>query len=89
MNQNVNESEWDFNLLDAELEQLFADIDMSLFGFDAEMSDEELEKAMEKEVKFRAKEKHLVIITCKTEKETLKVQKELEQLGYSCDIKNT
>lgn len=89
VDNKLNESEWDFNLLDAELEQLFADIDMSLFGFDAEMSDEELEKAMEKEVKFRAKEKHIVIVTCKSEKETIKVQKELEQLGYSCDIKNT
>ena len=61
---------------------------MELFGFDTNMSDEELERAI-KEVKFKTKEKHLVIVPCKSEKETIKVQKEIEQLGYKCDIKNT
>lgn len=84
----LNESDWDYSLLDEELETLVEDIDMSLFGFDLDMSDEELDKAI-KEVKFRAKEKHLVIVPCKSEKETKRVQKEIEQLGYKCDIKNT
>ena len=86
----LNESEWDVKLLDEEVSMLSDSIDMSLFGFDVEiMDDEEIEKQMEKEVKFRTKEKHLVIVPCKSEKETIKVQKELEQLGYKCDIKNT
>lgn len=86
----LNESEWDFNLLDEELGMLSDDIDLSLFGFDTEiMDDDEIEKQMEKEVKFRTKEKHLVIVPCKSEKETKKVQKEIEQLGYKCDVKNT
>lgn len=84
----LNESDWDYSLLDEELETLVEDIDMSLFGFDLDMSDEELDKAI-KEVKFQAKEKHLVIVPCKSEKETIKVQKEIERLGYKCDIKNT
>lgn len=84
----LNESEWDWGLLDEELETLAEDIDMSLFGFDLDMTDEELDKAI-KEVKFRAKEKHLVIVSCKSEKETIQAQKEIEQLGYRCDIKNT
>lgn len=64
VDNKLNESDWDFSLLD-----------------------EELERAI-KEVKFKTKEKHLVIVPCKSEKETIKVQKEIEQLGYKCDIKN-
>lgn len=89
VDNKLNESEWDFSLLDEELENLSEDIDMSLFGFDDLMSEEELEEQMEKEVKFKAKEKHLVIVSCKNEKETIKIQKEIEQLGYKCDIKNS
>lgn len=85
----LNESEWDYPLLDAEVEELIPDVDMSLFGFVPQMSDEELELEMEREVKFRTKEKHLVIVPCKSENETKQVQKEIEQLGYKCDIKNT
>lgn len=87
VDNKLNESDWDYSLLDEELEDLIDDIDMELFGFDADMSDEELERAI-KEVKFKTKEKHLVIVPCKSEKETIKVQKEIEQLGYKCDVKN-
>lgn len=89
VDNKLNESEWDVNLLDEEIKTLAEDIDMSLFGFDLDMTDEELELEMEKEVRFRTKEKHLVIVPCKSEKETKQVQKELEHLGYKCDIKNT
>ena len=86
----LNESEWDVTLLDEEIQELLEnDVDMSLFGFDVDLTDEELELEMEREVKFRTKEKHLVIVPCKSEKETIKVQKELEHLGYKCDVKNT
>lgn len=88
VDNKLNESDWNLKLLDEELENIF-DIDMSLFGFDVDMTDEELEKEMEREVKFRTKEKHLVIVPCKSVEETKKVQKELEQLGYNCDVKNT
>lgn len=89
IDNKLNECEWDYNLLDEELSLLESDIDMSLFGFDSDLSDEDLEKEMEKEVTFKAKEKHLVIVLCKSREETIKVQKELEQLGYTCDIKNS
>ena len=88
VDNKTNESDWDFSLLDEELGILADTIDMELFGFDIDMLDEELERAI-KEVKFKTKEKHLVIVPCKSEKETIKVQKEIEQLGYKCDIKNT
>ena len=76
----LNESEWDWQLVDEEVQELLmSDIDMSLFGFDLDMTDEELDEVM-KEVKFKTKEKHLVIVSCKSEKETIKAQKEIEQL---------
>lgn len=83
----LNESEWDAKLLDEEVSMLSDDIDMSLFGFEVGLS-EEIEQE-EKEVKFKAKEKHLVIIKCKTEQETKQVQKELMNLGYASETKNT
>ena len=87
VDNKLNESEWNFKLLDEELENIF-NIDMSLFGFDVDMTDEEIDEAL-KEISFKTKEKHEVIIKCKDKEETLKVQKEIERLGYKCDIKNT
>lgn len=90
IDNKLNESDWDYMLLDQELQELLEqDVDMSLFGFDVDLSDEELELEMEREVKFRTKEKHLVIVPCKSEQETKQVQKEIERLGYKCDVKNT
>lgn len=83
----LNEGEWDFSLLDEEVSMLSDSIDMSLFGFDVGLSEEA--EPEEKEVKFKAKEKHLVIIKCKTEQETKQIQKELMNLGYVSEIKNT
>lgn len=87
VDNKLNESDWNLKLLDEELENIF-DIDMSLFGFDVDMTDEQIDEAL-KEVSFKTKEKHEVIIKCKNKEETLKVQKEIERLGYKCDIKNT
>lgn len=87
VDNKLNESDWNLKLLDEELENIF-DIDMSFFGFDVDMTDEEIDEAL-KEVSFKTKEKHEVIIKCKNKEETLKVQKEIERLGYKCDIKNT
>lgn len=90
VDNKTNESDWDYQLLDAELDELFGELnfDMSVFGFDEQMSDEELEEEMVKEISFKVKKKHLVIIECKTEEETKSVKKEIERLGYKCDIKN-
>ena len=84
------ESEWDYDLLDAEINDLLeSEIDMSEFGFDIELSDEELEEQIQKEVNFKINEKHLVIVTCTSAAETIKLQKEFEHRGYKCDVKNT
>ena len=84
-NKTAEQSLWDDTLVEKELEQIF-DIDMKVFGFDS-ISEDEQHK--EREVKFKAKEKHLVIIQCKNKSETFKVKDELERLGYECDTKNT
>ena len=84
----LNESDWQYDLLDEEIQELLEqDIDMSLFGFDVDLAGEE--EQQEKEVKFKTKEKHLVIIQCKSERETKKIQGELTTLGYDCEVKNT
>lgn len=89
VDNKLNESEWDYNLLDEEINKLLTtDIDMSLFGFDGTLTDDDLEKAL-KEVKFKVKEKHLVIVECKTEDETKILQDKLKKKGYDCQIKNT
>lgn len=88
VDNKLNESEWDYSLLDEELGILSEDIHMDLFGFDMNMTDDDLEKAL-KEVKFKVKEKHLVIVACKTEDETKILQDKLKKKGYDCQIKNT
>lgn len=88
VDNKLNESEWDYVLFDEELENLTKDIDMNLFGFDTNMTDDDLEEAL-KEVKFKVKEKHLVIVVCKTEDETKILQDKLKKKGYDCQVKNT
>lgn len=44
VDNKLNESEWDFSLLDEELENLAEEIDMGLFGLDVDMTDEELKE---------------------------------------------
>lgn len=46
VDNKLNESEWDYSLLDEELENLTEDIDMDLFGFEM---DEQQEKETKKE----------------------------------------
>lgn len=49
----LNESDWDYALVDEEIEQLLtSDIDMSLFGFELDV--EEAEKQRKKKVEFTA-----------------------------------
>ena len=85
VDNKLNESEWDFNLLDNELELLQENLNMDLFGFEMDIPDEEPEK---KKVEFEVKEKHVVIVECKTEQETLVLRQKLENKGYECKIKN-
>lgn len=77
----TNESEWDFDLLDGELNDIF-DIDMEQFGFGLENDDNET--AERKEVDFV--ETVSVVIDCENEEEAEEIFEKLQNEGYECRI---
>lgn len=81
VDNKLNESEWDYNLLDEELENLTEDVDMDLFGFEFDEIEEEEQK---KKVEFEVKKENKIIITCKTKRQTEDLYKRLIEEGYSC-----
>ena len=66
----MNESEWDYNLLDEELSVLEKDIDMDLFGFEENV---DLTNAFEYETKDKVEKNFFVVSLAfpKEEKETI------------------
>lgn len=76
----LNESDWDFNLLDEELGMLADDIDMSMFGFD--FSEEEQKK--EKKVEFKVKKQNKVIVECISARQAEDLYERLVMEGYTC-----
>ena len=81
VDNKLNESDWDFSLLDEELGMLSEDIDMELFGFEFDEIEEEEQK---KKVEFEVKKENKIIITCKTKRQTEDLYKRLIEEGYSC-----
>lgn len=84
VDNKLNESEWDFSLLDEELGMLSEDIDMSLFGFDLteEIEQEEVEK-----VEFEKRKLCKVIVEFENRKAAEKLYKKLNQEEYICKLK--
>lgn len=78
----LNESEWDFNLLDEEVSMLSDSIDMSLFGFDVELPEETEKK--NKKVEFEVKKQNKVIVECISEKQAEDLYNRLVEEGYQC-----
>lgn len=76
----LNESDWDFNLLDEELGMLSDDVDMSMFGFD--FSEEEQKK--EKKVEFKVKKQNKVIVECISARQAEDLYERLVMEGYTC-----
>ena len=72
-------AEWDFDLLDEELDGIF-DIDMSDFGFDIDSG--ETEQSDRKEVDFE--ETISVVIDCENEEEAEEIFEKLQYEGYEC-----
>lgn len=70
VDNKLNESEWDYSLLDEELENLAEDIDMNLFGFDEDI---DLTGAFEYETKDKIEKNFFVVSLAfpKDEKETI------------------
>ena len=82
-------AEWDFDLLDDELDGIF-DIDMSDFGFDFgfEASGESPEETAEpkKETSFNYTEQYGVIVMCAGEAEQEEIYNHLTEEGYTCKV---
>lgn len=70
VDNKLNESEWDYDLLDEELEDLIDDIDMDLFGFDENV---DLTNAFEYETKDKVEKNFFVVSLAfpKDEKEVI------------------
>lgn len=88
VDNKLNESEWDYNLLDEELNELWDDgiFDMTLFGFEME---EQQEKEQKKKVEFEIKEKYEVHIICKDEKQMEQVYNDVKGYGQECKLVST
>lgn len=76
----LNESDWDFDLLDEELVELDSVLDMSLFGFDVV----EEEQVKEKKVEFKVKRQNKVIIECVSTRQAEDLYDRLIAEGYTC-----
>lgn len=74
----LNESDWDFGLLDEELVELDDVLDMSLFGFDVV----EEEQVKEKKVEFKVKRQNKVIIECVSTRQAEDLYDRLIAEGY-------
>lgn len=75
-------AEWDIDLLDTELDDIL-NIDMSDFGFDLDLENEEIERTDLSDKEF---EKYEIIITCENELDLQKKYEKLEEEGYECRI---
>ena len=85
VDNKLNESEWDNDLLNTELSELWdaGEVDMTLFDFDMDNLFEE-ETENKKKVEFEVKKENKIIITCKTKRQTEDLYKRLIEEGYSC-----
>lgn len=79
VDNKLNESEWDNALLNTELQELWdiGEIDMGQFDFDIDALFSE-DEPTEKEVKFKAKEKHDVVLHFKNTQDMNKAFKTLK-----------
>lgn len=81
VDNKLNESEWDYGLLDEELENLTDDIDMDLFGFELE---DQQEKETKKKVEFEVKKQNKVIVDCISARQAEDLYERLVKEGYTC-----
>lgn len=73
VDNKTNESDWDYSLLDEELNELLdAGSDLSVYDFDTR-SLQDLLKDEEKEVKFKVSPKHEIHIICDTTEKAKKI----------------
>ena len=87
VDNKLNESEWDYSLLDEELENLTEDIDMDLFGFDDLLPDEVEQNVEAQKIEFETKGYIKVVVEFENKKAAEKLYKKLVEEGYICKIK--
>lgn len=79
-------SEWDFDKLGEELDEIF-DIDMEQFGFDINVDEIAGETDRDfSDTSFNYQEQYGVIVMCENESDQEKVYNELTEKGYSCKV---
>lgn len=81
-NKVAEKSVWDYTKLDEELDSIL-DIDMSLFDFDINNNDDEIERI---DLSSKEFEKYEIIITCENEIELEEKYNKLMEEGYKCTI---
>lgn len=81
-NKLTMNSDFDINILNTELDDIL-NIDMSDFGFDLDLENEDIER---KDLSDKEFEKYEIIITCENELDLQKKYEKLEEEGYKCRI---
>lgn len=84
VDNKLNESDWDFNLLDMEIENIIG-IDMQVFGFGSD----ETKNVITKEVKFNVKKENSVTIMCKDSRMARSLYSKMKMDGYICKLKTS
>lgn len=86
-NKTAEMSEWDFDILGTELDDIF-DIDMSDFGFDLSDDNEPTESNNKNQntVNFNYQEQYGVIVMCKDEQEQESIYNRLVSEGFDCKV---
>lgn len=82
-------AEWDMGLVQAELDDLAAELDVGVVGFDApEDADPRasVNPSGEKEAGFSYKEQYGVIVMCEDEAHQKEVYESLSGMGYDCKV---
>lgn len=90
VDNKLNESEWNNDLLNTELSELWdaGEVDMTLFDFNMDNLFEE-ETENKKKVEFEIKEKYEVHIICKDEKQMEQVYNNVKGYGQECKLVST
>ena len=94
-NKVAEKADWDFELLNAELDELL-DFDMGDFGFYDAYNEDEFDHLFESQAKTPAEKESkteqedeggwCVVINAETEDEALEIMEAIKEMGYECEV---